>query len=79
MGIKADEFGFTEEQWPELALRFTLSFSEVSTAIVGTTNPQNAKLNLDAASKGALPGDIVERIRAKFRATEGSAGWLGQT
>lgn len=79
MKITAQEFGFTEERWPELALRFTLSFPEVSTAIVGTTNPANAKINLDAASKGPLPGDIVERIRAKFRATEGSAAWSGQT
>jgi aryl-alcohol dehydrogenase-like predicted oxidoreductase len=79
MNITAEEFGFTAEQWPELALRFTLSFPEVSTAIVGTTNPDNAKLNLEAAKKGPLPGDVVERIRAKFRATEGSAAWTGQT
>lgn len=79
MNITADEFGFTADQWPELALRFTLSFPEVSTAIVGTTNPENARVNLDAAAKGPLPGDLVERIRAKFRATEGSAGWTGQT
>lgn len=79
MGLNALDFGFTVEQWPELALRFTLSLPEVSTAIVGTTNPDNARLNLEAASKGPLSGDIVERIRAKFRATEGSAGWLGQT
>ena len=79
IGITAEEFGFTQDQWPELALRFTLSFPEVSTAIVGTTNPDNARLNLDAAGKGPLSGDIVERMRAKFRATEGSAGWTGQT
>lgn len=79
MKINVADFGFTEEQWPELALRFTLSFPEVSTAIVGTTNADNARLNLDAARKGPLPGDIVERIRAAYRATEGSAAWTGQT
>ncbi len=79
MKIQAQEYGFTEEQWPELALRFTLGFPEVSTAIVGTTNPENAKINLDAAAKGPLSGDIVERIRAKYRATSGSASWTAQT
>lgn len=79
MGITAEEFGFAASQWPELALRFTLSFPEVSTAIVGTTNPKNAKANLEAVTKGPLPGDIVERIRAKFRAAPESSTWTGQT
>jgi aryl-alcohol dehydrogenase-like predicted oxidoreductase len=79
MGITAEEFGFRADQWAEFALRFTLSFPEVATAIVGTTNPKNSKANIDAANKGPLPGDIVERIRAKFRAAPGSASWTGQT
>jgi aryl-alcohol dehydrogenase-like predicted oxidoreductase len=79
MGITAEEFGITADQWPELALRFTLSFPEVSTAIVGTTNPKNSKANIEAAKKGPLPGDVVERIRAKFRAAPESASWTGQT
>jgi aryl-alcohol dehydrogenase-like predicted oxidoreductase len=79
MGITAEEFGFTADQWPELALRFTLSFPEVATAIVGTTNPKNAKANLEAVRKGPLPGDVVERIRAKFRAAPESSTWTGQT
>jgi aryl-alcohol dehydrogenase-like predicted oxidoreductase len=79
MGITAEALGFTAEQWPELALRFTISFPEVSTAIVGTTNPKNARRNLEAVAKGPLPGDVVERIRATFRAAPGSASWTGQT
>ena len=79
MKIVADEFGFSDDQWPELALRFTLSFPDVSTAIVGTTNPANAKVNLDALGRGPLPDEVVERIRHRFRVTDGSANWIGQT
>lgn len=79
MNITAEEFGFTAEQWPELALRFTLSFPEVSTAIVGTTNPDNARRNLQIVEKGPLPRELVEHIRAKFKAAPGSDAWTGQT
>jgi aryl-alcohol dehydrogenase-like predicted oxidoreductase len=79
MALDISEFGFSAAQWPEFALRFTLSFPEVSTAIVGTTNPANAMANLEHASKGPLEGAIVERVRAKFRSTTGSASWTGQT
>src|SRR5205085_1691310 len=56
-----------KDPWAELALRFTLSFPQVHTAIIGTTNPQNAQDNLAAAAKGPLPHDVVEKIRAAFK------------
>ncbi|HQY88950.1 MAG TPA: aldo/keto reductase [Tepidisphaeraceae bacterium] len=79
LGVTPIDAGFTDSDWAEFALRFTLSFPEVSTAIVGTTNPQNALANLKFVDKGALTSDQVQVIRAKFRATPGSAEWSGQT
>ena len=61
------------------ALRFTLAQDGVTTAIVGTTNPDNAKRNLAVAEKGALPDDAVAAIRAAFAKAESASGerWLG--
>jgi aryl-alcohol dehydrogenase-like predicted oxidoreductase len=71
--------GPREQVWPELALRFTLSQPGVHTAIIGTTNPENAKANLDAAEKGPLPEDVVRKIREAFRAADPTGAWAGQT
>ncbi len=60
--------GPSELAWPELALRFTLSQPGVHTAIIGTTNPENARANVAAAAKGPLPAGAVDQIRAAFRA-----------
>ncbi|HEX8524118.1 MAG TPA: aldo/keto reductase [Tepidisphaeraceae bacterium] len=76
MNLRAQDFNLP---WPELALRFTLSFPEVSTAIVGTTNPDNAKSNVATAAKGPLPPEQVEQIRALFHQTDPQGQWLGQT
>jgi aryl-alcohol dehydrogenase-like predicted oxidoreductase len=72
--------GKAEEAWPEVALRFTLSQPGVHCAIIGTTNPENAKRNIEYAGKGALPEEVVGRIRAAFRRAEGASGskWVGQ-
>jgi aryl-alcohol dehydrogenase-like predicted oxidoreductase len=79
MKLDLKALGFTgDAAWPELALRFTLSQPGVHTAIIGTTNPDNAKLNLSIAEKGPLRPDVVERIRAAFRAADPSGSWTGQ-
>ena len=70
--------GPAEEAWPELALRFTLSQPGVHNAIIGTTNPDNARLNLSIAEKGPLPAETVERIRAAFRAADPDGAWRGE-
>jgi aryl-alcohol dehydrogenase-like predicted oxidoreductase len=80
MAIQPADLGFAgapEQAWPELALRFTLSFPEVSCAIVGTTNPKNARLNLNDATKGALPQDAVAKVRAAFSHADPTGAWAG--
>jgi aryl-alcohol dehydrogenase-like predicted oxidoreductase len=71
--------GPAETAWPELALRFTLSQPGVHTAIIGTTNPENAAANIRYAEKGALPGAVVEKIRAAFGDADPEKKWTGQT
>jgi len=80
MGISPGDLGFGgEEDWAEIALRFTLAQAGVTTAIVGTTNPDNAKRNIAAAAKGPLPGDTIYAIRTAFAAAQSASGepWLG--
>lgn len=82
MKLNPAELGFTgdpDDAWPELALRFTLSHPGVHCAIIGTTNPQNARANIAAAEKGPLPPGVVEKIRQGFRAADPQAKWTGQT
>jgi aryl-alcohol dehydrogenase-like predicted oxidoreductase len=76
MGLKAEDFNLP---WPELALRFTLSFPEVATAIVGTTNPDHARSNITVASRPPLPPEHVQKIRATFHQADPNAAWPGQT
>jgi aryl-alcohol dehydrogenase-like predicted oxidoreductase len=68
-----------QDLWPELALRFTLSFPQVSTAIIGTTNPTNAISNVAYAAKGALPRETIGKIRAAFRRADPDGEWIGLT
>ncbi len=80
MALDPGNLGFGgAEHWAEIALRFTLAQSGVTTAIVGTTNPDNAKRNIDAAAKGALPSEAIDTIRTAFTAAESASGerWLG--
>ncbi|HEX2101861.1 MAG TPA: aldo/keto reductase [Candidatus Synoicihabitans sp.] len=65
--------------WNELALRFTLSQPGVTTAIVGTTNPENARANVAAAAKGPLPEPTLAAIRAAFRRADPERRWVGLT
>ena len=83
MGMELRELEFSgkaEEVWPEVALRFTLSQPGVHCAIIGTTNPANAKKNMEYAGKGGLSEDVVKKIREAFRRAESAAGskWVGQ-
>lgn len=82
MGLIARELGFSgDADWPEIALRFTLSHPGVHVAIIGTTSPVNAHRNLAAATKGPLPKEALERIQSAFRRAREAAGepWPGLT
>lgn len=70
--------GDRADAWSELALRFTLMQPGVTTAIVGTTNAQNAAKNIAVAAKGPLKPDVAEKIRAAFKAAANDT-WTGQT
>jgi aryl-alcohol dehydrogenase-like predicted oxidoreductase len=76
LGIEASQFGL---EWPELALRFTLSQPGVTTAIIGTTNPDNAKANLAYVAKGKLDADVIAKIREAFTRADPKGEWSGQT
>ena len=75
MGIEGPD----EKAWPELALRFTLS-QPVNVAIIGTTNPENAKANIAAVERGPLEAEALRKIRAAFLQAETKSGkpWVGQ-
>jgi aryl-alcohol dehydrogenase-like predicted oxidoreductase len=62
-----------------MALRFTLSFPEVSTAIIGTTNPNNAERNIVYAGKGPLSDEGMQKIRAAFKHADPVGAWKGLT
>jgi aryl-alcohol dehydrogenase-like predicted oxidoreductase len=49
---------------PELALRFILSESAVSTLIAGMRTPEHLRENMAAADKGPLPAELLGRLRA---------------
>lgn len=48
------------------ALRFILSFEEVSSVIPGARNPAQVEKNASASMEGPLPKDAIERVRGLF-------------
>jgi hypothetical protein len=61
-----------------LALRFTLAQEGVSTAIVGTKNPERWAANAKAlAEAGLLDAAQIAAIRARWK-TVAHADWIGQ-
>lgn len=81
MGVTPHDLGFrghADVEWPEIALRFTLSQAGVHTAIVGTTSQVNARANIAAAGKRPLPEDVERRLRTAFTQAQEQTGdtWL---
>jgi hypothetical protein len=62
----------------ETALRFTLSVTGVSTAIVGTTNLAHFRQNIQFAAAGALEKSQFDEIRARWKEVA-RPDWVGQT
>ena len=80
MKLNPSDLGFSgDDAWPDLALRFTLSHAGVHTAIIGTTNPDNARANIAYANRGPLPQDVVKKIESAFDAADPNHSWTGQT
>ncbi len=79
MKLTPKDLGFTEADWTEIALRFTLSQPGVHTAIIGTQNPDNARANIALANKGPLTDDVVEKIKEAFAIADPDGHWSGQT
>lgn len=71
MGVSA--YG---REWGEVALRFATWIEGVSSAIVGTANPENLLRNLEWAALGPLPPYWVGNLRSAFNAHD--QDWIGQ-
>ncbi len=64
--MKSMQLDFGDE-WLDVALRFTAFTPGISCSIVGTTNLDHIKKNIDIINKGALPNNIVRDIRDAFK------------
>jgi aryl-alcohol dehydrogenase-like predicted oxidoreductase len=81
MNLNPADLGYDgppESVWPEIALRFTISQPGVHVAIIGTTNPDNARTNIAVAEKGPLPDEIVTKIRDAFKSANSDGSWVAQ-
>jgi aryl-alcohol dehydrogenase-like predicted oxidoreductase len=79
MKLTPAQLGFTDNDWPEIALRFTISQPGVHCAIIGTQNTQNARTNIALANKGPLSNEAVKKIRDAFKQADTNSTWTGQT
>ena len=60
----------------ELAVRFAAFAPGVSCCVVGTTRLEHLRRNVELVARGPLPAEVVEAVRAAFRAHD--ADWDGQ-
>jgi aryl-alcohol dehydrogenase-like predicted oxidoreductase len=60
----------SDEHDIETALRFTIAIPGVHTAIVGTTNPQHMRRNIEAISVGGMRSEFFGAIRRRWIHTE---------
>lgn len=79
MKLSPADLGFTDADWLEIALRFTLSQAGVDVALIGTQNIDNAKKNIEIVARGPLPDDVVKKIKDAFAAADPEGRWTGQT
>ena len=62
--------------WLDVALRFTAFTPGISTSIVGTTNLDHIKKNIEIVEKGPLSKDIIDKITNAFAQNDNN--WNGQ-
>ena len=82
MKLEPSALGFPGDRHREfarLALRFTLGVPGVDSVIAGTTNPENARINLQNAAEGPLDREIQEALRQAFETARSadSEDWPG--
>lgn len=73
--MKTMELDFGAD-WQSVALRFTAFHSGISSCIVGTTNLNHLKLNVEIIGQGPLPENVVDHIRKSWQTHQ--KGWDGQ-
>ena len=61
--------------WNEIALRFAAYSNAVDTCIVGTSNIDHLKKDIEIINKGTLPEEIYNQIREAFK--KNNDGWIG--
>ena len=76
--LKFDFLGKSLEEATATALRFTLSVSGVSVAIVGTTKPQRWQENARFVAEGTLSNEEYEAIRTRWNEVADES-WVGMT
>jgi hypothetical protein len=76
--LKYDFLGSDLEESISIALRFTLAQAGVTTAIVGTKNPERWKANAKLLEAGALDAATIQKIRTRWKEIA-RADWVGQT
>lgn len=75
--LRLRELAYEFEDMFETALRFTYA-QDVSTMIVGTSNPSRFAHNMQVLAKGPLDSDQVEIIRKRWKEVA-KEDWIGQT
>jgi hypothetical protein len=76
MKLTPKSVGF-DGSWLEMALRFTCFTAGVSTAIVGSTNLDHIRQNIQILQQGPLGDDVIEKLREAFRLRD-QGDWVGQ-
>jgi aryl-alcohol dehydrogenase-like predicted oxidoreductase len=73
--MKAMNLDF-EDGWQDVALRFAAYTWGVDCCIVGTTNVEHLKANVDIVNKGKLDEDVIAKIRQAF--CKNDDNWIAQ-
>jgi aryl-alcohol dehydrogenase-like predicted oxidoreductase len=73
---RAMELSSHGNEWGEVAIRFAISPTQVTSAVIGTANMYHLKQNIAWSEAGGLGADWYEELRAVFRQHDRS--WMGQ-
>jgi len=64
--FKTLEFDKLGLNWQEVALRYVVFHTDISSAIIGSTNIENIRKNCKILEQGPLPLEIVHLLHSKF-------------